>query len=606
MAKKKPRQRDGYEDGNLLLFKTYPVQEFVFGEDPIKVMGEYNKLSFDGESAKFKEHPKTTPEVLACCDDLKVLGRGEFKLLLKWRLFMKDAFKEKKQKEEEDPADKGEEEELSSEEEEEAIDTEINQRISAISKKEKKKEKKKRLLVAKQKLRTMNSDNFSFSDDPNLFSFSKITGHLEEIASGDPIENEEQNENEETNVIPEDYDDIVEKHLENMYERYLSTTSTGAKPDEKKRKKKRDLLTEVSRPVRHQAFNPDVTSNIDDFLEKKSAPVQSRAESYRTDDDGNDDDDDDGYNDAVEDGETGLSGSTMTKKAAQWFSKSIFKGMEDLEEDLDVTLDEKPDTVAAEQHDEEKDLEELEVGDVVVSAGNSGNGFQNNTEEEVVAPAGEDDFEIVPIMKPGNESDDSDSDEEDIDADKQVKVLAMGTMMLSKKRKRELIDDSYNRYAWNDPDDLPSWFRDDENKHNKPSLPLTKELVDRVRQKFMEINARPIKKIAEAKARKKLKAIARIEKVKSKAEVISNNEEMSEKEKNRALEKLYKGRTDKLKPGKTYVVAKKSNKGRVAGGGRGVKIVDPRLKKDLKAQKRLDKKKGKAPVKGNKNRKNKR
>ena len=30
----------------------------------------------------------TTPEVLTCCADLRVLGKGEFKSLLKWRLKM--------------------------------------------------------------------------------------------------------------------------------------------------------------------------------------------------------------------------------------------------------------------------------------------------------------------------------------------------------------------------------------------------------------------------------------------------------------------------------------------------------------------------------------
>jgi AdoMet-dependent rRNA methyltransferase SPB1 len=33
-----------------------------------------------------KEMSETTPEVLCCCEDLKVLARREFKLLLKWRM----------------------------------------------------------------------------------------------------------------------------------------------------------------------------------------------------------------------------------------------------------------------------------------------------------------------------------------------------------------------------------------------------------------------------------------------------------------------------------------------------------------------------------------
>src|SRR4051794_19569454 len=39
-------------------------------------------------------------------------------------------------------------------------------------------------------------------------------------------------------------------------------------------------------------------------------------------------------------------------------------------------------------------------------------------------------------------------------------------------------------------------FEDDENRHNKPSIPVTKEIVDAVRARFKEIDARPIKKVS--------------------------------------------------------------------------------------------------------------
>jgi AdoMet-dependent rRNA methyltransferase SPB1 len=73
----------------------------------------------------------------------------------------------------------------------------------------------------------------------------------------------------------------------------------------------------------------------------------------------------------------------------------------------------------------------------------------------------------------------------------------------NKKAKREIYDSAYNRYAFND-DNLPSWFVDDENRHNKPQVPVSKELVQEMKLKFMEINARPIKKVQEAKVKKKI------------------------------------------------------------------------------------------------------
>jgi hypothetical protein len=75
--------------------------------------------------------------------------------------------------------------------------------------------------------------------------------------------------------------------------------------------------------------------------------------------------------------------------------------------------------------------------------------------------------------------------------------------MIRKKRRREIINAGYNRYAFNDEQDLPEWFLADESNHNRPSLPVSKKEVDVFKEKLKAIDARPIKKIAEARARKK-------------------------------------------------------------------------------------------------------
>ncbi len=53
--------------------------------------------------------------------------------------------------------------------------------------------------------------------------------------------------------------------------------------------------------------------------------------------------------------------------------------------------------------------------------------------------------------------------------------------------------------AW----EVPEWFLDDERKHRKKPVPVTREMVEEYKQKWKEIDARPIKRVAEAKARKK-------------------------------------------------------------------------------------------------------
>ena len=60
------------------------------------------------------------------------------------------------------------------------------------------------------------------------------------------------------------------------------------------------------------------------------------------------------------------------------------------------------------------------------------------------------------------------------------------------------------RYAFHD-EHLPDWFSKDEKKHQTRHLPVTKAEIQEYKEKLKAVNARPIKKIAEAKGRKKHK-----------------------------------------------------------------------------------------------------
>lgn len=60
------------------------------------------------------------------------------------------------------------------------------------------------------------------------------------------------------------------------------------------------------------------------------------------------------------------------------------------------------------------------------------------------------------------------------------------------------------RYSFNEEEgELPEWFTEEEKQHRRKQIPLDRQTVEEYRQRWREINARPIKKVAEAKARKK-------------------------------------------------------------------------------------------------------
>jgi AdoMet-dependent rRNA methyltransferase SPB1 len=162
------------------------------------------------------------------------------------------------------------------------------------------------------------------------------------------------------------------------------------------------------------------------------------------------------------------------------------------------------------------------------------------------------------------------------------------------KTSYDLIDEGFNKYAFRERDGLPEWFLDDESKHDKPHRPITAAGAAAIKEKLRALNARPIKKVREAKDRKKFHAAQRLEKLRKKSAMLADEEGMTEKEKATSIAKLMsKAAKKKPKQQVKVVVARGGNKG-IAGRPRGVKgrykIVDSRLKKDVRAEKRLAKK----------------
>jgi len=274
-------------------------------------------------------------------------------------------------------------------------------------------------------------------------------------------------------------------------------------------------------------------------------------------------------------------GSEKKDNSDLWFRKPIFEGIldEDDEEDTPIKTDNSSNSESEDETEKNRIKKKLKTEIVKVDDEN----IKKSKKER-------EGFEEVP--KEDIEYDTDEDSEDDIDSDERIQVLALGKHLLRRKSKQDLLDNAYNRYAFNDPNNLPEWFLEDEAKHNKPQLPLTKADVEALKDKMKAVDARPIKKIAEAKARKKHKMQKKLDQIKQKAVTVASTHDLSEKEKLKQIAKLYKG-VPVDKKTKIYMVSKKHKQ--TTGGPKRkkkgkVKIVDPRMKKDKRAAKVQEKK----------------
>jgi len=315
---------------------------------------------------------------------------------------------------------------------------------------------------------------------------------------------------------------------------------------------------------------------------------------------------------------------TSSTRAAVWFDQDLFAGVES-EKEEDTALNKmmyeheskkrKHDTVSDQNGDETPDTKKrkLENNETTTqgkesdhnnkSDGNKSeqspkskpsNGHKTEDEEDEEGNKKKSkrkeevfDFDVVPLEK--FDSDDMDMDDNegvgddasDYDSDERAEMLSMGSMMKDPQGRARVIEHTISKYMFNDSGtSLPEWFKDDEEKHIKPIKPVTKEMVAEYKQDLKAINARATHKVVEAKARKKKRFTQKLEKARAKAKVIADNSDLSERDKIRTIQKLYKGNLHNVKPNKVYVVAKKFQNRKLPRGNVRMKVVDPRLKKD--------------------------
>jgi AdoMet-dependent rRNA methyltransferase SPB1 len=237
---KKKRKREGYEEGDYTQFKEIPVTEFINTTDPIAILGTYNKLSFDQAPggdlalATLNRLEETTDEIRTCCEDLKILGKKEFRNLLRWRLKVREKFGlvvKKGQSKADEPEEVAE---IAPMDEELAIQEELQrltEKESSKRKKERRKEneKKRKEIVRMQMHMTTPMDigmeQLGPGGDDATFSLKRVErdGARDVIASGKVAEIESDSEDDQTDSDIDESDDEgdqLERELDSLYEQY--------------------------------------------------------------------------------------------------------------------------------------------------------------------------------------------------------------------------------------------------------------------------------------------------------------------------------------------------------------------------------------------------
>ncbi|XP_055378508.1 pre-rRNA 2'-O-ribose RNA methyltransferase FTSJ3 [Condylostylus longicornis] len=555
---------EGYTEKEVSLRNEMSVIDFMENENPLLALQGAGSILINHEGVK--NHPKTTLEILECCKDIKVLGRKDIKGLLLWHKHVRaDLFKQEEKKVEEvdntTPI-----KEFTVEELEEIEMEELEKQIAELTEEERKEAKRKKKKMLKERAKLNEKMNLKMvikgdegprdEGDDGVFVLKDITNEEELNALQD--------------IAP---DFVVEDEM----------LAGGFIPKYKKYQKEESHLDD------------DGNVNSKNATDDENESISSEESNYDETGLGLSEDED-------ENKKLRINKTKKKKKELNPLIKSCDYRDKDTRRQHRVQLwYEKDNLNVAESEDEEHDLNTLahefkSKGVEVLSKD------KNTIENESKIPLGKKAKRKArhnPLMSDSSSGESSESENETVKDDvidkgipKQKKIrlneeeLALGSMLIKgKKTRRDLIDAAWNRYTFND-ENLPEWFRQDEEQHMRTLLPVPPEIADEYKKKVQELNIRPIKKVMEAKARKKRRAKKRLEKAKKKAEQILENDDGTARDKIRQIRKLYKKAEEKKKE-ITYVVSKKHLAGKRVRRPPGVKgrfkVVDPRMKKDKRA-----------------------
>ncbi|KAH8273273.1 hypothetical protein KR018_001657 [Drosophila ironensis] len=559
---------EGYTQEDIALRNELAATEFMQAENALAALQGKGSIVID--DGRIANHPKTSKEILECCKDLKVLGRKDIKGLIQWWKAVKESlFAPKSTGAQEEPTEQPEPRALTQNEIEDMEDALLLHQIGEIKENEQKelKRKRKKTLKLKSKLHEkMNLNMLNKGDsgpveetEHEIFDLRSIrsAAELKEIVDAEP--NFEVDGNSE--VQPK-----IPKFMRYDKENSKIDDDGNYEGDDDGSKSSSD---EEESNLGERSLGLDEDDDLDESLAKRKKR---------------------GDNPLIKSSDFRDQNTKRNQRVQLWYEKDNLQNIQSDDDEENFDLDNLT-----------KDLHSKGIRVL----GNSSR-ITDALDDEFHGKKSKRRARHSAAQKESS-SESSDSEEE-IEGNPQVPAegavkkvrlteneMALGELLIrDKKTRRDLIDASWNRYTFND-ENLPVWFVQDEEEHMTKPNPVPKELTSEYQRKLLEINARPIKKVMEAKARKKRRATKRLAKAKKIAEKIMDNADATSHEKAKQLKKVYKKVQEKRKE-VTYVVAKKQSASRRARRPAGVKgryrVVDPREKKDkrsLDAKKKREK-----------------
>ncbi|PAA72055.1 hypothetical protein BOX15_Mlig011743g1, partial [Macrostomum lignano] len=587
----KKQKAQGYTelDGKLV---DLPVSRFLSSEEPLQLLASCGRVVFDLPEVE----QMASPELIACCKDIKVLGKAEVAALLQWRRRLLERLRRSEEQlaaakpaataaagaaaatpDDVTIAEAAEDAEM------QKVDQLVSkvareEQLSAKKKAKKTREAKKRLVKRIQLSMVHQGDTIEQSDDVDLFSLARVRRLLDTEAPAPDV------------VDEAEAVDPTAASSKNSRLRYHSRDAganiEGSAALVEPRTKRPRLPAATSR-VGDDADDPD---SLDDDDDEENASSSNDDESDHSVEDA--DDDCDAQNPLL----TDLEDPAVRRKrrADSWFAQPAFAELEA------PTQSKANGDEQNERHLFEKRWSDDEDDDGALPAA-SGKDVSNASDSES-------DIDKQPEKQQVKSKKQRKREQREQQLTTPEELAIATRIATSRRQRREIVESGFHRFMFND-DNLPAWFVADEKRHMRPSgIRLPKSELDPHAKRLRGVNVRTVKKVVEAKARKKMKAARRLEKVRKRAESVLEQEGVVDAEKTMQVRQLYKrsGVLARKKRPVVYAVSKRSgavSRKQAAGKGSIVKRVDPRLKKDKRSAGAKGKSRGKKNSNNNKQRK---